>query len=252
MLLLWILVFTFIGSFLSLFIVGWLLSIGNIAKKYSLSLTSFAAGALLSAAFLDLLPEAFLNGQTEIILNTVLIGIIAFFLSERSLFWFHHHHGDAGIEEKKEKKPVTLLLMLGDSLHNFIDGAVIGGSFLSNIPLGILTSVAVFFHEIPHEIGVFGALLHEGLTYRKVVLYNMVSGVAAIIGALLAYSYLSNLNSIVPYVLAFAAGNFIYIAASDLIPEIHREFDKEKAFVQTAFFFFGVGIIWIATQLLHV
>lgn len=250
MLLLWILSFTFLGSFVSLFLVVWLLSIKNVANRFALSLTSFAAGALLAAAFLDLMPEAFEKGQLKSVLWIILIGIVVFFLLERSLLWFHHHHGEAGVVERGEKKPVIFLLMIGDALHNFLDGVVIGGSFLVSIPLGVVTSLAVFFHEIPHEIGDFGALLHEGLTYKKVVLYNLLSGITALLGAFLSYFFLTNLTSIVPYILSFAAGNFIYISASDLIPEIHRAFDKEKALVQTTFFLLGIFIIWLTIYIL--
>jgi zinc and cadmium transporter len=250
MLLFWILIFTTLGSFVSLFLVVWLLSIRNIAKKLSLSLTAFAAGALLAAAFLDLLPEAFETGELKVILWAVLLGIVVFFLSERSLLWFHHHHGEEGMGVKGEKRPVVVLLMAGDALHNFLDGAVIGGSFLVSIPLGIVTSLAVFFHEIPHEIGVFGALLHEDLSYRKAVIYNVLSGIAALLGAVLSFFFLSRLTVIIPNVLAFAAGNFIYISASDLIPEIHKAFEKEKAVAQTAFFLLGIVVIWMTTTVL--
>lgn len=251
MLLLWILSFTFLGSFVSLFLVVWLLSIKNVANRFALSLTSFAAGALLAAAFLDLMPEAFEKGQLKSVLWIILIGIVVFFLLERSLLWFHHHHGEekTGVM-RGEERPVTLLLMVGDSLHNFLDGVVIAGSFFVSIPLGIVTSLAVFFHEIPHEIGVFGALLHEGLTYKKVVLYNVLSGITALLGAFLSFFFLSSLTSLVPYILSFAAGNFIYISASDLIPEIHRAFDKEKALVQTTFFLLGIFVIWLTIYIL--
>lgn len=251
MLLLWILSFTFLGSFVSLFLVIWLLSIKNLASRFSLLLTSFAAGALLTAAFLDLLPEAFEEVRSTNLFWGALLGIVVFFLLERSLLWFHHHHGEekTGVM-KEEKKPVTLLLMIGDALHNFLDGVVIGGSFLVSIPLGVVTSLAVFFHEIPHEIGTFGALLHEGLTYSRVVLYNVLSGVTALLGAILAYFFLSHLSAVIPYLLAFAAGNFIYISASDLIPEIHRAFDKEKALVQTTFFLLGIFTIWLTIYIL--
>lgn len=245
-----IILFTFIGSFASLILVVILLSVKNVAGRFSLSLTSFAAGALLTAAFMDLLPEALEKNHPNNILPVTLTGMIVFFILERSLLWYHHHHGEEGGEVKGEKKPVVYLLMIGDSLHNFLDGAVIGGSFLISIPLGIVTSMAVFFHEIPHEIGDFGALLHEGLSYRQVVLYNALSGLAALAGAVLSFYFLSNLTSLVPFILAFAAGNFIYISASDLIPEIHRAFEKEKAIVQTTFFMIGIAVIWATTKFL--
>lgn len=241
--LVWILVFTFIGSGLSLLIATSLLFRGNLAQKRAHWLVAFAAGAMLAAAFWDLLPEALKGAfKPEVVSHLVFLGIISFFFLERFLLWRHHHACPEG-EACGATKRGTTLLIVGDGLHNFLDGVTIAAAFLISFQLGVVTSLAVFFHEIPHEVGNFGVLLAWGMKKKRVLLVNIFSAVAAFAGAILAFYFLSFVATAIPYLVAFAAGNFIYIATSDLIPELHQHFRKETAFSQTLSFVAGILVI---------
>jgi len=228
-----------------------LLTREKFALKISHYLASFAAGTLLGAAFFDLLPEAAHameeqgGGHTDIFLWT-LLGILGFFLLERFIFWFHHHH-----DHSKTKETATVnLVVLGDSVHNFIDGVVIATTFMISIPLGIVTSLAVAAHEIPQEIGDFGILLHRGLRKKKILLLNFLSACVSVIGALLAYWSAETIAPFLPAVLALSAGFFIYIAASDLIPEIHNEDNRKTAMIETVLLLVGVFAVYLIITLL--
>lgn len=237
----YILLFTFMGSVLSLIGGIVLLFKEKIAIKISHFLFSFAAGTLLGVAFLDLIPEALQEAENGNILFWVLFGMLTFFLLERFIHWFHHHHE----HEEKDIKHTIPLILIGDSVHNFIDGVAIAAAFLVNIPLGIATAFAVAAHEIPQEVGDFGILLHRGMKARKVLLFNVLSSLAAILGALLTFFAGAMAAGLLPFFLAVTAGFFIYIAASDLIPEIHNEKRKGFAFIETLLLFLGVLLIFI-------
>lgn len=241
----YIIIFTLLGSVISL-IGGILLLIKEkFAIKISHFLSSFAAGTLLGTAFFDLLPEATESGGRKAdILLWVLVGILIFFLLER---FIHHHHQGTHPEDKKSIVP---LIMVGDTLHNFIDGVAIAATFLISIPLGMVTTLAVAAHEIPQEIGDFGLLLNKGLRRRKVLQLNFVSALAAIIGALLTYLFRDSIGGFLPIVLALTAGFFIYIAVANLIPEIHANEDKNKAFFETILLISGVLMVWVVILLL--
>ncbi len=248
----YIILFTLIGSVFSL--IGGFFLLFNEKKtlKYSHFLAAFAAGTLLGTVFFDLLPEA-LNSSEELSLGIdiflwTLAGILGFFLLERFIHWFHHHQHDYGDEPVK---PTVPLIILGDSVHNFIDGVVIAATFLVSIPLGIITTLAVAAHEIPQEIGDFGILLHKGLRRKKVLLVNVLSALAALGGALITFWIGERIGSLIPVLLSITAGFFFYIAASDLIPEIHHENRKGFAVIETALMFLGVGTIWIFITLLE-
>lgn len=253
--LLWILIFTFLGSFVSLIGGVLLLLKENLVRKKTLNLVAFAAGAMLAAAFLDLLPEAIreeaegtpIFGEYKGLLGVVLIGMVVFFFLERFLFWYHHHACPEG-EECEAEVPTVPLLIIGDSLHNFLDGVTIAGAFLVNIPLGIITSLAVFFHEIPQEMGNFGVLLALGMKREKVLAVNILSALFALLGAIMAFFLLEQFEFLIPVLVAFAAGNFIYIASSDLIPQLHQAFEKEKVAGQTLSFLIGILVIFLTTQ----
>lgn len=250
----YILVFTFIGSILSLVGGIVLLYQEKLALKISHFLASFAAGTLLGAAFFDLLPEAAHEaasnaaGAEESIFIWVLLGMLSFFLLERFIYWFHHHHEH---EDPNKQKPTVPLIILGDSIHNFIDGVAIAATFLVSVPLGITTALAVAAHEIPQEIGDFGILLHRRLPKKKILIANILSALTAVVGALLTYWGGAMLSEILPVLLAITAGFFIYIAASDLIPEIHEENRKGFAFIETVLLLTGVVTIWVFVSLLE-
>lgn len=250
--LIYILIFSFLGSVVSLVGGVLLLFKESFAKKISHYLSSFAAGALLGTAFLDLLPESLeyveeLGLGTNIFLWT-LVGILTFFLLERFIHWFHHHHEE--VDLKKERKSIIPLVILGDSVHNFIDGVVIAATFMVSIPLGIVTTLAVAAHEIPQEIGDFGILLHRGMKRSKVLFLNIVSALVAMVGAILTYLIGESIEVFLPILLSLSAGFFIYIAASDLIPEIHNEDRRVVALIETLLLISGVLTIWFAMFLL--
>ena len=247
----YILLFTFLGSIGSLVGGFILLFYEKFALKVSHFLASFAAGVLLSTAFFDLLPEAVDEGQDSGI-NVFLwtfIGIVLFFLIERFIHWFHHH--EESREHEGESKTTVPLIVIGDTVHNFMDGIVIAAPFMVNIPLGMVTTFAVAAHEIPQEVGDFGLLLHRGISRRKVVLINVLSAGASFLGAILAFLLGDVLKGYMPLFLAITSGFFIYIASSDLIPEIHHEKRKGFAVVESLLLIAGAVIVFISVSLLE-
>lgn len=242
-LLFWILIFSFLGSVFCLIGGLFLLWKERWAKKFALYLVSFAAGALIGAAFLHLLPEAIEKGGTEIFVYT-LIGLLTMFLVERFLLWYHCHDG------KCEVHTFSYTILVGDGVHNFIDGIIIGASFFVSIPLGIVTAIAIALHEIPQEIGDFAIMLHGGMKKNKVLIYNLIAALLTPLAAVLTYIFSSSLKNIITPLIAFAAGTFIYIASSDLIPEIHKETKKSKAIIQFFLLLLGILVIWGAEKIL--
>ncbi|MDO8619637.1 MAG: ZIP family metal transporter [Candidatus Daviesbacteria bacterium] len=243
-LLAYILLFSFLGSVVSL--LGGILLLTNekFTKKISHFLSAFAGGALLGTAFFDLLPEALKDaGEVDIFLWT-LIGVLAFFLLER----FIHHHEQS--ENANEKSTVIPLIIIGDTIHNFIDGVAMAGTFLISIPLGIVTSLAVAAHEIPQEIGDFGLMLHKGVSKRKVLLINFSSALAAMFGAIITYLAKDTISGLLPAVLGMTAGFFIYIALTNLIPEIHSRENQKMAFWETIILLLGVLAIYLTISTL--
>ncbi len=243
----YILLFTIVGSLGALIGGIVLLSKEKFALKISHLLASFAAGVLLGTAFFDLLPEALHEGEEQgidVFLWT-LAGIIIFFLTERFIHWFHHHEE---YHDKKETKSSLPLIIISDTMHNFLDGVVIAATFMVSIPLGITTAIAVFAHEIPQEIGDFGLMIHKGLKRGRIILVNILSATVAILGALLTYALGENIEKYIPILIALTAGFFIYIAASDLIPEIHHEKRKNYIIYETFLLLLGVVLIWFVVS----
>lgn len=248
----YILIFTFLGSIFSLIGGIILLSKEKFALKISHFLASFAAGVLLGTAFFDLLPEALHERKkTEVdVFFFTLLGIVLFFLIERFVHWFHHHEEPQ--EHLKQTKSTVPLIIIGDTVHNFIDGIVIAATFLVSIPLGVVTALAVVAHEIPQEIGDFGLLLHRGLKRKRILILNMLSASVSFLGAILTYVLGANLvESYISVFLAITAGFFIYIASSDLIPEIHYEKRRGFALIESLLLIFGITVIWISVNLLE-
>lgn len=246
----YILLFTLLGSLGSLIGGIILLSKEKLALKISHLLASFAAGTLLGTAFFDLLPEAAHEAEeTGIeIFAWVLGGILVFFFIERFIHWFHHHDD---FHNEQDRKSTIPLIIIGDTVHNFIDGVVIAATFMISIPLGIATTFAVIAHEIPQEIGDFGLMLHKGLSKKRIIIVNLVSALAAFVGAILTFMLGDIVETFVPIFLSITAGFFIYIALADLIPELHHEKRRGYAIVETALLIFGIGIIWFAVSMLE-
>lgn len=212
-------------------------------------LINFAIGTLFGVVFLGLLPEAISEAQAiKNVFLYSLAGILVFYLLEKSLLWYHHHsiefiqHRKHPLEEKLH--PVGYLVTFGDAIHNFLDGIIIAASFLVNLKLGISTSLAVLAHELPQEIGDFTIMLHAGFSRLKVFTYNLFSQLAAVVGALLGFYYLPMFENLKAVLLAFAAGGFIYIASTDLLPETHREKTLVKSLLQIGLLILGIAVIW--------
>lgn len=246
----YILLFTLLGSIGALIGGFVLLSRKKLALKVSHFLASFAAGILLGTAFFDLLPEAVhQGGEAGVnIFPWVLFGILLFFLIERFIHWFHHHEE---FHEEDESKTTLPLIIFGDTIHNFIDGVVVAATFMVSVPLGIATAISVFAHEVPQEIGDFGLMLHKGLMPKKIILVNILSAAVAFLGAIITYSLGNILEGYMPMLLAVTAGFFIYIASSDLIPEIHHEKRKGFAFIESSLLILGVVIMAVSVSLLE-
>lgn len=248
-LLTYIILFTVIGGVLSLSGGILLLTKPELAKNFSHLLASFAAGALLGTAFFDLLPESLHSENTTLVFTYVLVGILFFFLLERFLHWYHHHQSDI---EVFRGKPIVSLIVVGDTIHNFIDGIAIAATFMVSIPLGIITAVAVGTHEIPQEIGDFGVLLKKGIKRKKIIIINVFSSLAALFGAFLMYFFGERFGHfVIPVILPITAGFFIYIALSDLIPEIHHENRRGFAIKETGMLIFGIGTVYCAILFLQ-
>jgi len=214
-------------------------------RKILLYFVSFSAGALLGDAFIHLLPEAVEEAGFVIgISGAVLFGIIFSFAVEKIVHWRHCHVPVS----KDHPHTFAYMNLFGDSVHNFIDGLIIGASYLASIPIGIATTLAVIFHEIPQEIGDFGVLLHGGFTKRKAIFFNFLTALTAIAGTIVAL-LIGSAQGANPLLLAFAAGGFIYIAATDLIPELHKNNVCEEGFStialsQLVFLLFGIAVMY--------
>jgi zinc and cadmium transporter len=217
----------------------------KLIKKASVYIISFATGALLSVALLDLLPEAIEeSGYLDRALGLALTGFLAFFIIERILLWRHGHE-----TEEEETHSYTSLVAIGDTVHNFIDGVVIGATFLVDTRLGMLTTLAVVFHELPQEVGDFSIMLHAGLSKGRVFVYNLISSSATIVGAIATFLLGSRIENAVPVLISLVAGGLLYIAASDLIPQIAKEEKFSKIFFQIVLLLLGVGTLLIVGQI---
>ena len=205
-------------------------------------ITSFAVGVLITTVFSDLLPEALSEGASvNEGLVAALSGIIAFFILEKLLLWYHHQH-----KHHDEIKPAVWLITLGDSLHNFLDGVAIATAFVLDPNLGLTVAIAVFVHEIPHEIVDFTILLNHGLSKSKTLFFNFLSALVSLVGAVITYYLSSNWQAYVPIVAAFASGNLLYIALSDLLPEMQqKEYSQVEIIKQTLSLLAGVLLIFL-------
>jgi zinc and cadmium transporter len=218
-------------------------------QQFLLILVSVSAGTLFGGAFLHLLPEVVeAQGFGLRVSLLILAGMIVFFVLEKFIHWKHCHshiqpnkyHTHA---QKKGKQHIAPLNLLGDALHNFLDGLIIAGSYMVSIPAGIATTVAVIFHEVPQEIADFGVLLYSGLTKAKALLFNFLSATVAIIGAVIGLVWGASTENFVHTILPFAAGGFVYIGGANLIPELHKECGMKDSFWHIVAMLAGIGIM---------
>lgn len=237
MTLIWIIIATLVVSLIAFIGIVFLFFKKNTLDKLLFILVSLATGALIGGAFLHLLPHS-LEHLSPMTASWIFIsGFLSFFLLERILRWRHCHEWGC------EVHPVTYLNLLGDGLHNFIDGVVIAASFLVNFNFGVVTTLAIMAHEVPQEIGDYAILVYGGMERIKALLFNFASAITAIIGGILGYYFLHG-TEYIPYVMPFAAGNFFYISASDLVPELHKEVDFKKSLNSFSFFTLGIFLMY--------
>lgn len=208
-------------------------------------LISYAVGTLLGVALLALLPRALETLEPARVLGALLVGILAFFVLEKLVIWRHCH-----TEACETHGSAAPLVLIGDAFHNFVDGVVIGAAVLSSIPLGISTAVAVAAHEIPQEVGDFAILLGSGYSKRRALILNIISGLSAMAGTLTALFALAWIPDLLPYTLSIASASFLYVAMSDLIPDLHRGTLDARAARQIALICAGVGTILVAERLI--
>ncbi len=238
--------FSLVGGLFSL--IGAVLLLGHrkTAKTLADYATPFAAGALLSAVFLDLLKDGLDQASTETVMTATLVGIILFFLAERFLHWFHHHH------QHENSDPTVSLIIIGDTVHNALDGVAIAAAFLISVPTGIVTTIAVAAHEIPQEIGDFGLLLSKGMKRSKVLWVNIISALATTAAAVITFALGSEDKLPVGALIGISAGFLLYIAMSDIIPEIHEKSTNHRLFeLQPLLLLIGAITVAIAIQLAH-
>lgn len=242
----YIIIFSLIGGLLSLSLASLLLLNKKVATKFAQYGMPFAAGALLAAVFLDLLPEGAENGDTETIFIAALVGILLFFFAERFIRWFHHHH------QHKKGDPAVPLLIIGDSVHNILDGIAIAAAFLISIPTGIITTLAIAAHEIPQEVGEFGVLLGKGMRRGRVILVNILSSLMATAAAIATY-FLGQTNTLpIGVIFGISAGFLLYVALSDIIPALHENHNKKRLFDwQPLLLLVGVVVVGVATYFVH-
>lgn len=212
--------------------------------------SSFSAGTLLAGAFLDLLPESLEIAGSEKAFPIALLGVVAFFVLEKFILWHHHHSPHKNLREVKRSEvlPLGYLSLLGDGLHNFFDGIAIAAAFITSVPLGITTTFIVMMHEIPQELGDFGLLLYSGFSRKTAAAFNLASGLLAVLGGAIFYYFSSQAQDLEGLGLAFTSGMFIYIAAADIVPELHKEKEAKKSALQLAFVLLGIGLIWMVVR----
>jgi len=260
----WIILATLAGGILSAVTAG-LFAIKAKASQIPM-LVSYAVGALLGAAFIEVLPHAFERSDSlQATAATVLFGILGFFILEKLVLWRHCH-----VEECEAHDPHTpprqnhnnqhshhdhgrsgLMILIGDTFHNFVDGVLIAAAFMADIQLGIVTAIAIIAHEVPQEVGDFLILLHSGYSKRKAMLLNMLASAAMVVGGVLAYFTLQVADALVTPLLALAAASMLYVAVADLIPGLHRRPELAATAQQVLLIGLGITTIWLVGEWAH-
>lgn len=256
-----IIIFTAIGGVLSVLAASvFLLLSDSMRAKVLPHGISFATGALLAVAFWGLIPHAFEEvapSEIQTLSGSIMLGLLLFFTLEKLLIWRHCHSSSCEVhvdtEEQEDShghshahgshKSAGTMILIGDGIHNFVDGVLIAAAFLTDVQLGIVTSLAVAAHEIPQEVGDFAILLHSGFSKKKALIYNVLASLTTVLGGVLAYYSLAGLHDSLPYFLAIASSSFIYIAVADLIPTLHKKTDIKTSLQQIALILAGVVLI---------
>ncbi len=270
----WILSATLMGGVLSVLMAGIFAFAAH--PGWVPRLVSFAVGTLLGAGFLEVLPHALEEGHAESVAIAVLAGLLAFFVLEKLVLWRHchhetcevhglettelahvhdhgHSHGHAHGHQEHEHghQRAGLMILVGDTFHNFVDGVLIAGAFVADIQLGIVTAMAIIAHELPQEVGDFLVLLHSGYSKSKALLYNLLSSVAMVFGGLLGYLALEGMQEWTPYLLGVAAASMIYVAVADLIPGLHKRPELSATLEQVLLIGLGIAAISVIGHFGH-
>ncbi|MCX6804016.1 MAG: ZIP family metal transporter [Candidatus Diapherotrites archaeon] len=235
--------------FASLFIISLTSLVGLVAfgvrqktlEKYLDLMVGFAAGALLGDAFIHLLPELGKTGITASVSFTILFGIVVFFVLEKVVHWHHCHR----VHHENVCTDLPYMSLAGDILHNIIDGVILAGAFIINPVIGFSTALAIFIHELPHEGGNYSILIKGGFSRKKALLANFITALASFIGAILTLALSALVSGLMPYILAFSIGSFIYIGGTDLLPELHKKFTTKKAILETIAIILGIAAMGI-------
>jgi len=239
MLLTWIIIFSVLGSIGAIAGAALLLLFPQAIRQTLLPLLlSYAAGTLLGAAFLGMIPGALALIEPFSMSATVLGGIVLFFILEKVVIWRHCHR-----EHCQVHGTAAPLILVGDAFHNLVDGFVIAAAFLTSIPLGIAASLAVIAHEVPQEVGDFAILLDNGYSRKRALLMNTLSSLATLPGAIIAYFFLAATQEAIPYILGLSAASFIYIAIADLVPGLHKQISFRKSLLQISLLLAGIATI---------
>lgn len=252
--LIWIIATTVLGGILSV-IAAAIIAL-NAKVSHVPILISYAVGTLLGAVFLELLPHAFtISPSAERMAATILFGILLFFVLEKLVLWRHCHQEECEAHDPHEAAPdhdhgrSGMMIMIGDTFHNFVDGVIIAAAFLADAELGLVTALAIIAHEVPQEVGDFLILLHSGYSKRQALLFNMLSSAAMIGGGVLAYYALQTMQSWIPTMLGLAAASMLYVSVADLIPGLHRRPEIRDTVQQVILIALGVATIWLVGEL---
>ena len=217
-------------------------------------LVAFSAGSIFGASMFDLLPEAIEMVDEEVVYLYISGGFVAFYFLERFIYWYHGHGHHDDIEEEHSDTPAggfAYLNLIGDGVHNFIDGMVIAASFTASFEVGIATTIAVIFHELPQEMGDYGILIYAGVDKTKALIYNFIAASTVILGGVFASMFIETVESLSGILISFSAGAFIYLAASELIPELQKEKDLKKSLAQFFIFIIGMAVIYSLGLVFH-
>lgn len=265
----WILAATLLGGILSVLLAG---AFAFAARPAWVSrLVSFAVGTLLGAVFLEVLPHALEHGQAKSVAISILIGLLVFFVLEKLVLWRHCHHETCevhGVEALERSHShqhnhghshdhdnghnrAGLMILVGDTFHNFVDGILIAGAFLADTQLGIVTAMAIIAHELPQELGDFLVLLHSGYSKSRALFFNLLSSLAMVVGGLLGYVALEGMGELTPYLLGVAAASMIYVAVADLIPGLHKRPALSATLEQVLLIGAGIGLISLVGLFSH-
>ena len=250
----WIVVATLVGGILS--VVGAAAFALRARPARVPMLISYAIGALLGAAFLEILPHALeLSSSAQRVTGTVLIGILLFFVLEKLMLWRHSHAGEpqANVTPHTDAghRRVAMMVIVGDTFHNCVDGVITAAAFLVSVELGIVTAVAIIAHEVPQEVGDFLVLLHSGYSKPEAFAYNILAGLAMLVGGVLAYYSLQTMREWIAPLLGIAAASMIYVSVADLIPGLHSKRDLAATFQQTLLIIAGIATVWIVSTVAH-